>query len=127
MTTVARSSSQPKKYPLVDYVCMHGLSVQRQEELYTTVTSYSEPGLEGECLVRYPEEDLEKFALPPLLHYFTFPNNIIPSKEQNSKGRDGITYHSFVMTEENGVKYYGFCVTRWNRCKNVTKCVNFSM
>jgi hypothetical protein len=116
------TQTQAPKYPLVDYVCLYGLSQQRQEQLYTITETYTEPGIEGECLMRYPVEDLERFALPPLLHFFTFPNNITPSKERKSKGREGIEYHSFVMTEENGVKYYGFCATRWNRCKNVKRC-----
>jgi hypothetical protein len=115
--------SSKELYPLVDYVCVYGLPLSKQTELFTNTQSYSEPGLDGECLIRYPFDDYEKFALPVLLHYFTFPNSIIPSKEPKSIGRDGLSYHSFVMTEENGVKYYGFCVTRWNRCHNRIKYV----
>ncbi|KAL0483225.1 hypothetical protein AKO1_011510 [Acrasis kona] len=107
--------------PMIDFVCIYGLSQEKQQNLFIHVDSYSTSGLEGDCLHRFPEDETTN-ALSPLLHYFAFPTTIKPVKKLSDEQNTSTAYHSFVMTDIAGTKYYGFCLSRWNRCNNAVKC-----
>ncbi|KAJ8331147.1 hypothetical protein QVD99_005806 [Batrachochytrium dendrobatidis] len=64
---------------------------------------------QAETIQRYPKQDwsdTEKF--PAYVPMFCFPNDLTLVYDESQRPPD--TFHSFIITEENGAKCYGTCI-----------------
>ncbi|KAI8800345.1 hypothetical protein BJ742DRAFT_86266 [Cladochytrium replicatum] len=68
---------------------------------------------EASILCRYPNTDYADTAFPTYLSMFLFPDDL--KLAHSVAGPPEETYHSFIVTEENGNRAYGMCVVMYDR------------
>ncbi|KAI8801558.1 AEX-3 domain-containing protein [Cladochytrium replicatum] len=68
---------------------------------------------EASILCRYPNTDYADTAFPTYLSMFLFPDDL--KLAHSPAGPPAETYHSFIVTEENGNRAYGMCVVMHDR------------